>query len=82
MKTNFGANVSTLDSWKPVVVTVFDGHQERIDSVILVIDPGLSKDNRVVGKEGEFSWPIFGRGRCGRVNDPFFSGRVIGGGRL
>ena len=79
METNFRSNVASFDSWKPIIVFVFDWNQERIYSIIFSIDDCLSKDHSMVGKEWYFSRPIFSTWGSGWVNDPLLSGPIVDG---
>lgn len=51
MESKLRTNVSSLDSWQPVVVFVFYLNQEWVNSIIFAFDDGLCEYHRVVGNK-------------------------------
>jgi hypothetical protein len=73
VETELRANISSSNSRHPIIIGIFDLNQERINTLRLSIDDGLSEYHGIVGKERKLSRPVLGSTKRGCVNDPFLS---------
>lgn len=78
VETELRANISSSNSRHPIVISILDLNQERIDTFRLSIHDGLSEYHGIVRKEGELSRPVLGSTERRGVNDPFLSLGVEG----
>ena len=74
-----GADVACLDSWQQLPIVVPNGHQKRMQSVLLALDDELGEDDGVVGISAQVpNPPLIGHG-VRHVHDERLTGFVVCG---
>ena len=80
-EADFGANVSHFDVGQGVVLLVADGHNERVDPVLLIFDPQLCIHQGVSGQDSQIPRPVLGCLNRRSVDDELVGLLIEGCGR-